>query len=129
MCIWYNLCMYLVLCHVSGKTDLVTPIILFCSVLFCNQTLPGGRVQIFNQMLTSFIIITNRTMLPKLLVYFIGPITNQKALSLHLLNYFCPVTLFVFTKRPKRHMTCMTKVKVRSCCGVWNLNLPEKYLI
>ena len=37
MCIWYNLCMYLVLCHVSGKTDLVTPInsVLFCSVLFC----------------------------------------------------------------------------------------------
>ena len=35
MCIWYNLCMYLVLCHVSGKTDLVTPInsVLFCSVL------------------------------------------------------------------------------------------------
>ena len=28
--------MYLVLCHVSGKTDLVTPInsVLFCSVLF-----------------------------------------------------------------------------------------------
>ena len=34
MCIWYNLCMYLVLCHVSGKTDLVTPI---NSVLFCSD--------------------------------------------------------------------------------------------
>ena len=43
MCIWYNLCMYLILCHVSGKTDLVTPInsVLFCSVLFCVYIPPG----------------------------------------------------------------------------------------